>query len=155
MFHHDLIDMHGDVWGCVDCDEYRIVNEDGGLVPGGVKRATIETAYGPLREVQRGVNTAQQAGDPVYLGLLDELRELHLKKAADYGDGADPLANLRQSETLGIKPWVGCMLRCNDKMQRVRSLIRNGSLANESIEDNLKDMAAYCLLALKFVKEDK
>lgn len=92
-------------------------------------------------------------GDPKYLELLDAMRDLHIKKASDYGDGVEPLANLHESVHLGIPPWVGCMLRCSDKMQRVRSMIRNGSLVNESIEDNLKDMAAYCLLALRLYRE--
>lgn len=94
-------------------------------------------------------------GDPQYLALLDSLRDLHIQKAKDYGNGVDPLANLRASEKLGIRPWIGCILRCSDKMTRVHSLIRNGNLANESIEDNLKDMAAYCLLALRLLKEDR
>ncbi len=92
-------------------------------------------------------------GDPQYLAILDELRELHLVKAADYGDGEDPLANLRASSKLGIKPWIGCALRMSDKMTRIHSLIRNGVLKNESIEDNLKDMAAYSLLALRLIRE--
>ena len=92
-------------------------------------------------------------GDAAYLALLDELRILHLKKAADYGTGTDPLANLRSTAELGIPPWVGCMVRLRDKFTRVCSFIQNDKLENESIEDNLKDMAAYCLLGLRLWKE--
>lgn len=158
--HPDLIDRCGDKWVWRK-DHYENLTCNGR--PGFVyklSRKQVEKDWGPLKQV--GAEVALSAtvvdpalGDPAYLGLLDELRQLHLDKAADYGDGADPLANLRASTVLGIEPWVGCMLRCSDKMRRVQSLIRNGSLKNESIEDNLKDMAAYCLLALKFVKEGK
>lgn len=153
----DLIDRDGDGWQW-DGLEYVLTSS----IDQGCRlcRERIEGRYGPVREVGAEGNLSAATvdpalGDPAYLGLLDELRQLHLDKAADYGDGADPLANLRASKVLGIEPWVGCMLRCSDKMRRVQSLIRNGSLKNESIEDNLKDMAAYCLLALKFVKEGK
>ena len=95
------------------------------------------------------------AGDAKYLELLDKLRQLHLDKAADYGTAADPLDNLRASVELGIEPWVGCMLRLRDKWQRVKSLLVNKSLKNESIEDNLMDMAAYALLALRLKSEEK
>lgn len=94
-------------------------------------------------------------GDEKYLALLDALRELHLRKAADYGNGVDPIANLRTSTLLGIEPWVGCILRLTDKLTRVHSLCRNGSLKNEPIRDNLLDMAAYALLALRLYEEPK
>jgi hypothetical protein len=94
-------------------------------------------------------------GDDQYLALLDDLRELHLLKSADYGDGEDPIANLRASINLGIEPWIGCMIRVSDKMARVNSLVRNGQLANESIDDNRLDMASYCLLALRLLRESK
>ena len=92
-------------------------------------------------------------GDPRYLKLLDELRELHLKKSADYGQGEDPLANLRASEKFGIPAWVGAMVRAQDKMTRIQSFVTNGKLENEGIEDSLLDGAAYHLLALVLYRE--
>lgn len=94
-------------------------------------------------------------GDPRYLALLDELRVLHLKKTADYGTDEDPLANLRAAERFGIPAWVGAVIRCNDKMIRVQSFVRNGRLENESIEDSLMDGAAYYLLALVLYRESR
>lgn len=94
-------------------------------------------------------------GDTRYLALLDELKALHLKKTADYGNGEDPLANLRASERFGVPAWIGAAIRCNDKMIRVQSFVRNGRLENESIEDSLMDGAAYYLLALVLYREGK
>lgn len=108
----------------------------------------------PYQRSEVQPNHIDSEGDPQYLGLLDRLRELHLAKAADYGNGDDPIANLRASKALGIPPWVGCILRMSDKLTRVHSLIRNGSLKNEPITDNLLDMAAYCLLALRLYDEE-
>jgi hypothetical protein len=93
-------------------------------------------------------------GHPEYLKILDEMRELHVRKAADYGRGADPLANCRASAEFGIPAWVGVMVRANDKVHRIKSFIRNGSLKNESVEDSLKDLAAYALIALVLLREE-
>lgn len=93
-------------------------------------------------------------GHPEYLKLLDEMRELHLKKAADYGRGADPLANCRASADFGVPAWVGVIMRGNDKMHRIKSFLQNGRLANESVEDSLKDLAAYALIALVLFREE-
>lgn len=98
---------------------------------------------------------AEQLGHPEYLKLLDEMRALHCKKAADYGTGADPFANVRASAELGIAPWLGAVLRGFDKVQRIKSFVLKGKLENESIEDSLKDLAAYCLIALVLFREGK
>lgn len=93
------------------------------------------------------------AGHPEYLKILDEMRSLHVRKAADYGRGVDPLANVRASAEFGIPAWVGVMVRAGDKMHRIKSLIVNGSLKNESVEDSLMDLAAYALIALVLYRE--
>lgn len=96
---------------------------------------------------------AEPAGHPGFLRLLDEMRELHCKKAADYGRGADPLANCRASAEFGVPAWVGVMIRAADKMHRVKSFLQNGDLRNESVEDSLMDLAAYALIALVLYRE--
>lgn len=95
----------------------------------------------------------EEAGHPEYLKLLDEMRDLHQRKAADYGNKADPFANVRAGAEFGVPAWVGVMIRANDKMHRIKSFITNGSLKNESVEDSLKDLAAYALIALVLLRE--
>lgn len=92
-------------------------------------------------------------GDADYLAILDEMRELHLKKSADYGRGSDPLANLRGSAKIGIPPWKAAWLRAMDKIHRIESYCLTGQLANEGVEDSLKDLAAYALLTLRLFRE--
>jgi hypothetical protein len=94
-------------------------------------------------------------GHPEYLKLLDEMRVLHCKKAADYGRGEDPFANVRAGADFGVPAWVGVMIRANDKMHRIKSFIQNGELKNESVEDSLKDLAAYALIALVLLREEQ
>lgn len=101
----------------------------------------------------RPTGTPINGGDPQYLALLDEIREMHLSKSHDYGF-RDPLANLRAAEELGIRPWIGCLLRANDKVTRIKSFIQSGTLKNESVEDSLLDIASYALLALRLLRED-
>lgn len=92
----------------------------------------------------------------MYLALLDELRELHLRKTKDYGRGAsDPLANIRVSEQIGIPAWKGAWLRAKDKVHRIDTYCLKGTLANEGVEDSFLDLAAYALIALRLFRESK
>jgi hypothetical protein len=79
--------------------------------------------------------------------LLVEAGELHDRKQEDYGVGSDPFANVRASEEWGIPGWVGAMVRLNDKVRRLQSLARKGSLANEAAVDSFMDIAVYALIA--------
>ena len=94
-------------------------------------------------------------GHPGYLAILDEMRELHLKKGADYGYGADPLANLRASSEFGIEPWHATIVRLNDKIHRIKSFCVKGKLENESFDDALMDAACYAVLALALLREKR
>lgn len=79
------------------------------------------------------------------LEILDELRELFVKKNIDYGLPDDPMANLRSAPEWGMPAWIGCMLRANDKLKRLQRVARGGTLANESIEDSFRDIALYAI----------
>lgn len=97
--------------------------------------------------------TERDYGDPRYYAVLDEMRALHRKKAADYGHEKDGLHNLRQSEAFGIPAWVAALVRGNDKMGRLQAAAAGTDLANEGIEDSLIDLAAYAVLALVLYRE--
>lgn len=85
--------------------------------------------------------------------ILTELADLHDLKQSDYGTAADPFANVRASERFGIPAWVGAVLRGNDKMARLQTFIRKGVLKNESVEDSLRDLAVYAIIALVLLEE--
>lgn len=72
--------------------------------------------------------------------VLDEMRDLHAKKNADYGD-----AFHKSFEEFGVTAGV---VRLNDKMERVKSLVKNGKaeVKDESLMDTLKDMASYAVM---------
>lgn len=72
--------------------------------------------------------------------VLDEMRDLHAKKNKDYGD-----AFHKSFEEFGVTAGV---VRLNDKMERVKSLVKNGKaeVKDESLMDTLKDMASYAVM---------
>lgn len=94
-----------------------------------------------------------EAGHPGFLSILEEIRTMHERKAHDYGSWADPLANIRGSQDYGVPPWVGAMLRANDKVQRIKAFLQRGELKNEPVEDSLLDLAAYAAIALALRRE--
>lgn len=98
----------------------------------------------------------ERPGSLAFLELLEELRRLHLSKSQDYGSESDPLANIRQgADLVNIEPWRGCMVRIGDKIQRLRTFCRTGSLAHEGVRDSFLDLAAYSLLAIVLLDEEK
>lgn len=91
-----------------------------------------------------------------FFAALDEIRRLHTSKSKDYGSEHDPLANIRNGAAfVGIEPWKGAMVRLSDKVTRLATFNRTGSLTHEGVEDTLLDLAAYSLLALVLYRESK
>jgi hypothetical protein len=93
------------------------------------------------------------SGDARFHTLLAEIAELHDRKQEDYGRTADPFANVRATEEWGMPGWVGAMMRLTDKVRRLQKFAQVGSLANESAEDSMRDIAVYALIALILYRE--
>jgi hypothetical protein len=92
-----------------------------------------------------------------FFDLCDQLKAMHSRKSRDYGcpSGEDPLANIRNgAKFVGIPSWKGAMVRLSDKVTRLASYNVTGRLENESLEDNLFDLASYSLLALLLHREE-
>jgi hypothetical protein len=91
-----------------------------------------------------------------YLQLVKE--ELALieatiqKKNADYTANSDnPFANFELAEYLDIATAeAGLLIRVCDKIQRVKSFLKTGTLQvkSESYKDSLRDIIGYCLLLI-------
>jgi len=92
-----------------------------------------------------------------FFDLCDALKDMHSKKGRDYGcpSGTDPLANIRNgARFVGIPAWKAAMVRLSDKVTRLATYNATGSLSNESVEDNLFDLAGYAFLALLLHREE-
>ena len=89
-----------------------------------------------------------------FYDLCDALKEMHRRKSADYGSETDPLANIRNgAEFVGIEPWRAAMVRLSDKVTRLQTYCRTGSLTFETFEDTCFDLASYALLTMLMHQE--
>jgi hypothetical protein len=82
-----------------------------------------------------------------FKALLQHLSELHDAKESDYARPEEGYSNIRASQEWGVKPWVGAMVRLNDKVRRLQQLAKRGTLTNEGARDSFKDIAVYALIA--------
>lgn len=105
-----------------------------------------------IDEIKHGTSPTQQSSP--FQAVLKEIYELHDAKQHDYGRDSDPFANIRASEEFGIPAWLGAVMRGNDKMSRLKTFAQKQVLKNESVEDSLKDLAVYALIALILFREE-
>src|SRR3954452_5515233 len=88
--------------------------------------------------------------------ILDTMRELHARKAADYTNGLDPFSNFKHSaEQVGITPGLACEVLIATKQARLKELLGSVGKAaqNESVEDTLLDRAVYSVIALDMYRQ--
>lgn len=131
------------------------------LLPGWEQSSGAQIEYRLARLLNKDICTYADgylqplaAGDAEFLKVLDVLGALHAKKATDYGTDTDPYANVRASQDWGLRPWVGALARAGDKMQRLKQYAIRGTLANESAEDSMMDLAVYAIIALRLYREE-
>ena len=89
--------------------------------------------------------------------LFVELNELIEQKNADYTAGSSVFANFEICEEIGIDRLHGLTIRFLDKVQRLKSYVKNGKLevGDEGVEDVFKDFIGYSFLALGMLHEDQ
>ena len=94
-----------------------------------------------------------------YLLLLKEMWEMHLAKAAGYsGHLEDVWGNFRGTQEFGVDTVRGIMVRKNDKWSRIKSLVSNpanSQLPDEPLEATLLDDAAYDLIIISILREER
>lgn len=95
-------------------------------------------------------------GHPAFYEILNELRDLHSRKNADYAN-QDPLSNLKMCAAAGIPPWKGVIVRLTDKISRLMTFSKRESyeVTEESVEDTFRDAAIYAILGLILYREGK
>lgn len=78
----------------------------------------------------------------IHANLCDELHKLYVNKNNDYGDS---FAKVRSEYPNAIA------IRLMDKLERIKQLLKENhqvTVKEESLDDNLMDLANYCLLEL-------
>lgn len=97
---------------------------------------------------------ALRPGSREFVSVLDEIKDLHLRKTLDYGVDDDALSNIRESaDVVNMPAWAGAILRISDKMHRLRSYFRRGKTEFDGVEDTLKDISSYAAIALVLYRE--
>ena len=85
--------------------------------------------------------------------VLDAMWAMHQKKNKEYGSLEDPYRNVRSSADWGVDPWIGALIRGNDKIKRLQKYAQTHELANEGAEDSLIDLAVYAVIATVLWRE--
>lgn len=77
-------------------------------------------------------------------------------KRRDYSGQEDPFRNLRSSEVHGVEPWRGTLVRLQDKLSRIRSIMDNGGdmAVEESLLDTFADVINYTAILAGLVWEE-
>lgn len=85
----------------------------------------------------------------IFMDYITEMKDLYLKKNHDYGDSVS-----KTFEEYGLTSFL---VRMDDKMNRIKTLIKVGDAAvtGEHIEDTLLDLANYAVLALTEIEYRK
>lgn len=96
-------------------------------------------------------------GHPDFYKLLEQMADLHSRKNHDYAGENDPLKNLRACERLNLEPFLGVLVRLQDKWSRLEEFVNSGQLMvkDESVIDTLMDNAVYSLLAIILYREQQ
>ena len=76
-----------------------------------------------------------------FFNILKEMYDLYDKKNHDYGNSF--------SETIQEFGFTPAIARINDKLKRVKQMVKGEQMqVNESMRDNLIDIANYCILTI-------
>ena len=89
--------------------------------------------------------------------LCDEALKLMQAKNHDYTSGsADPFANFRASEAIGVSPKLALLVRILDKLKRMQTFAEQGQLKvkDESVRDAVIDVINYSVLFYGLTKEN-
>ena len=116
----------------------------------GKTEGTMQEEYDKQQERKRKMRLAGQMAleelrhkenGPYFSDILKEMQELYEKKNHDYGNSF--------SETIQEFGFTPAIARINDKLKRVKQMVKGEQMqVNESMRDNLIDIANYCILTI-------
>lgn len=103
----------------------------------GIEKLT--DCYRPLQTTEDLENIKGSPFD--FNNVLGEMQELYEKKNHDYGNSF--------SETIQEFGFIPAIARINDKLKRVKQMVKGEQMqVDESMRDNLIDIANYCILTI-------
>lgn len=93
-----------------------------------------------LKDVPKAIDSAVSKFEMLTRSYTENLSETLVAKNADYGNSFE-----KSYEKHGL---VSAVIRLEDKLNRLESLLENDAKVNESIDDTLLDIAGYAILTL-------
>lgn len=85
--------------------------------------------------------------------ILSLMKSTHDAKGADYESNGRPYENLRAGEEWDIEAWKYAMLRADEKMRRLKSYAKTGTLRNEGALDSFLDIAVLAAIGYVLFEE--
>ena len=81
--------------------------------------------------------------------VIAEMLDTYKKKNADYGNSF--------AETIQEFGFIPSVARINDKLKRVKNMVKGKdmNIKDESMRDNLMDIANYCVLTIMELDNQK
>ena len=93
-------------------------------------------------------------GSSEWLGVLEELRTLHLKKTNDYGSDQSAFANVEASALCGVEPWRRALCDASDCLVRMQQFaVGSKDVDTDNALLDLANWAMICLVQLR--REEK
>lgn len=89
----------------------------------------------------------QEEKNKEFKRITDELLEMYSSKNVLYGDSFNQLMH-----ELGL---VAGVVPLDNKLRRIKSIVKGVEVKYESLEDSLRDLANYAILMLVHLKETK
>lgn len=105
-----------------------------------------DTNYGSLKAF---TPTQKNEYKDYFNNILNEMKEVHERKNADYGNNFH-----KRYERWG---FLTALLRLSDKMERLENIYEKGEIQvkDESVEDTLLDLANYAVMTLVELRNEK
>lgn len=80
--------------------------------------------------------------------ILFDMRETYEKKNSDYGNSF--------CDTIQEFGYIPAVARINDKLNRIKKMVKGEKMnIDESMRDNLLDIAIYCILTVMEIDNQK
>lgn len=103
------------------------------------------------RQTGDGVMGEKPIGSVEWLEAVEQLRELHFEKTAQYGD-TDPFANVTASAKCGVEPWRRALCDLSDCVVRMQRYANGQPVDYENALMDAANWAIICLVKLREAK---
>jgi len=94
----------------------------------------------------------EHPGSLPFLELVEELRQLHFFKTAQYGGAADPFENVTASAKCGVEPWRRALCDLSDCVVRMQRFANGQPVDYENALIDAANWSLICLLKLREAK---